>query len=444
MAVNYRSLVQGGYLSSTPFDKHNPVSIRCNNPGAVNGASWEKTYPGYVDTVETTPGNKTTIFKAPEYGVAVWLELMRRYAKAGATTVGGIITKYGGGQDYTNYVKFVKNQTGYSDTQVIDLTDDQMLLAFGKAMFRYEAGRPTPLLDEQILYGFKLARNGGSPAGLRSPAAANLLKDVKTPPTPPSLLSLTMLPQVPSPISLDTVEGVRALQEVLIRCGYLDPPADGGFGPVSKWALGQFASRSSLTFKTALTADLVTALHNAAPLPLSPGGDLVGRIVVAMQRNGYWIARHPDCVNIVYIEGMDPDGTSNDNRNNVFNDLRIVFSVQASGVPKIVGLREGTTEPSRKWTLEPMNPGGAFHIKFGQYKAWVHGFYHTHEALIQAGEIEGYRDPNKTFRRDFNYPVHGASFGVHQHWGYDLPHDDMGNSSAGCLVGRSTEGTANS
>jgi hypothetical protein len=57
-------------------------------------------------------------------------------------------------------------------------------------------------------------------------------------------------------------------------------------------------------------------------------------------------------------------------------------------------------------------------------------------SLRQAGEIEGYRDPHKTFKRDYNYPVRGSEFGVHQHWGYDLPHDNMGNSSAGCLVGR--------
>jgi hypothetical protein len=50
------------------------------------------------------------------------------------------------------------------------------------------------------------------------------------------------------------------------------------------------------------------------------------------------------------------------------------------------------------------------------------------------------RDPHKTFKRDFNFPVSGSEFGVNQHWGYDLPHDDMGNSSAGCLVGRSTQG----
>ena len=66
-------------------------------------------------------------------------------------------------------------------------------------------------------------------------------------------------------------------------------------------------------------------------------------------------------------------GSINDNRNNVFNDLRLVFRVKKNGEPVIVGKWEATTEPSRKWTLTPMNPGGAFHIKFGQYKAWIHG-----------------------------------------------------------------------
>jgi hypothetical protein len=91
MATSYRSLIPGGYFSSTPFDRSLPVSIRCNNPGAINGAAWERSYPGYVDTVETTPGNKTTIFEAPEFGVAVWWELLRRYAVANVTTIGGII-----------------------------------------------------------------------------------------------------------------------------------------------------------------------------------------------------------------------------------------------------------------------------------------------------------------------------------------------------------------
>src|SRR6476620_6925593 len=128
MAVKYRSLVAGGFYSADPFNRSVPVSIRCNNPGAINGAAWERSYPGYVDTVETTPGNKTTIFEAPEFGVAVWWELLRRYSLAGAKTVGAIINRYGGGQDYSAYIRFVSDHTGFTEDQPVDLNDDTVLL----------------------------------------------------------------------------------------------------------------------------------------------------------------------------------------------------------------------------------------------------------------------------------------------------------------------------
>jgi hypothetical protein len=150
------------------------VSIRCNNPGAINGASWEQRCPGYVDTVETTPGNKTTIFEAPEYGVAVWWELLRRYAAANVRTVGGIINRYGGGQDYSNYIKFVAKMTGFDEQKEIQLDDDVVLLAFGKAMFHYEAGRENPLSDEQILYGLGLGRSDGIVADIAAAALAGV------------------------------------------------------------------------------------------------------------------------------------------------------------------------------------------------------------------------------------------------------------------------------
>lgn len=155
---NYRSLT-GGFFSSTPMDKSSgPVTIRCNNPGAINGAPWENAYPGYVDTVETTPGNRSTIFEAPEYGVGAWWDLLRRYRAGGATTVGGIVTKYGGGQDYSAYLQYVLKQTGFSVDTEIDLTNDQQVLQLGRAMFRYEAGRPLPWSDDQLLYGIRGGR----------------------------------------------------------------------------------------------------------------------------------------------------------------------------------------------------------------------------------------------------------------------------------------------
>jgi hypothetical protein len=167
---NYRSLT-GGFFSATPMDKSSgPVSVRMNNPGAVNGAKWEQTYPGYVDTVETTPGNRSTIFESPEHGIAVWWQLMHLYRAAGAITPEGIINRYGGGQDYSAYLRFVLKRTGFDRNTVIDLDNDQQLLKFGSAMFRYEAGRELPWSDNQILFGIRsgreFARTGQWPSSI--------------------------------------------------------------------------------------------------------------------------------------------------------------------------------------------------------------------------------------------------------------------------------------
>lgn len=156
----YRSLVPGGFFSSNPTDRSVNTSIRTNNPGAINTATWVQQMPGYASASETTPGNKTAIFYTPEQGVAAWWELLRRYADAGATTLSQIINRYGGGQDYSEYRAFVVKQTGLPAGYEIKLRgDDANLLKFAKAMFRYEAGKPTPLSDVQILYGIRLARN---------------------------------------------------------------------------------------------------------------------------------------------------------------------------------------------------------------------------------------------------------------------------------------------
>lgn len=444
----FRALVAGGSFSSDPYDRKVPVAIRSNNAGAINASDWIKALPGYIARAETTPGNKTAIFSAPEYGVAAWWLLLERYAGKGVTTLQDIIDTYGGGQNYSEYVGFVAKKTGFARTKPIPLKGgDADLLAFAKAMFHYEAGRATPLLDAQILYGFALGRGEtGAP-----PAVATGRGSEKTE-TQPVWTEIVVPPPAPTGTLPDTrsMDGVKALQAILIRLGYLDPPADGAFGRVSRWALRTFAADRGLSLTlpggdldpstNLIDAPLAAALAAAQPLPLVPGTDLAGLIVKAMLKSGYWIARHPSCVNIVYVEGMGLDEKPNDNRNNAFNDLRIVFRVGADGVPRIEGKWDGTTEPGKHFTDEPMDPGGAFHIKFQQYKAWCHGTHHGHEALVQVGDIEGYRDPHKTYKRDYTYPVHGSGFGVNQHWGYDLPVNDLKNSSAGCLVGRTTAG----
>jgi lysozyme family protein len=228
-------------------------------------------------------------------------------------------------------------------------------------------------------------------------------------------------------------------QTILSNIGLLDPPADGALGTVTRWALAEFCSRAGVPFDgTTITDAIAQALAAAAPLPLAPGNDLAGRIVTAMENAGYFIERHKNCLNIVYVEGLNPDGTPNGNRPNYFDSVRCVIRIGDGGVPKLVGIWEGTTEPSKYWTENPMNPGGAARIAFGQYKSWAMGQYHDHDALIQAADITVYRDPQKLYKR--YGPTSTGEFGIHQHQGYNYPKNDEGRSSAGCLVGRLNDG----
>lgn len=179
----FRSLVPGGFYSRDPFNLKVPTSIRTNNPGAMNVAPWIKLLPGYVGdkvTSITSAPNSTVIFSAPEYGVAAYWTLLKRYRDAGAYTVGTIINRYGGGQDYSDYLNFVRNRTGLSASWEIRGDDYSHLLPFAKAMFRYEAGVETPLSDAQIIYGFNLAR------GLSTQAPAQPVPTTDPTPTQPA------------------------------------------------------------------------------------------------------------------------------------------------------------------------------------------------------------------------------------------------------------------
>jgi hypothetical protein len=235
-------------------------------------------------------------------------------------------------------------------------------------------------------------------------------------------------------------ENVMAIQTELIRLGLLDPPADGGWGPVTNWAVRQWYNLQLIDIDTATAQQTMAALCSTPTPELHVGTDFASRIVYAMQRKDYFINVYPDCVNIVYVEGVDPDGTENERPWNGFYDARCLVSIDPAGNPKLVAAWEATTQPSEYWTMHPMNEGGAFHIALGQYKAWVHGYHHTHEAWVQAGSINGYRDRDAKCIRDIRFPVSGDAYGVNQHWGYDLPRNDLENSSAGCLVGRLTVG----
>ena len=254
-------------------------------------------------------------------------------------------------------------------------------------------------------------------------------------------------------IAISAIGGQRPLavevQERLIAAGLIEPPSDGDFGPVSQWALDEFLRTISSPGNGQLDAALARALldPSASKLyPIKPTNTLAGRIVQAILKKNWWITRHPDCINIVYVEGLNADGRPNDDAPNIFNDLRVVLRINSSGEPEIAGSWEGTTGPGYYYVkVKKLDPRGAARIALGQFKSWSVGMHPrgnpaiAHEALVQVKELTVYRDLNEDFRRDDDAQFTGL-FGINQHAGYNRPVDDIGNASAGCLVGRTKSG----
>jgi hypothetical protein len=185
---------------------------------------------------------------------------------------------------------------------------------------------------------------------------------------------------------------------------------------------------------------------NSSPSPLPKDGwkpaigTLADKIVVAMERKGYSLDRNKGEVNIVYVEGLNDDGTVNDDAPDKWNDLRVVIGFDGDK-PVILGKWQATTEPGAYYTQHPVNEAGAARIEFGQYSAWKVGMHRgDHEALVQTGgEVTVCRDLDRDMvrtndKRDTGY------FGINQHWGYDQSEDSIGKASAGCLVGRTEAG----
>jgi hypothetical protein len=249
--------------------------------------------------------------------------------------------------------------------------------------------------------------------------------------------------------SLAQVAGNRELtidiQKVLIWVGLLETTAtgaDGQFGPLTTEAFREFQTLTECPKVGTLDKFTAKALIETSPerLPLPkirPGTDFAGRVIKYMIAKGYNISQRTGTYNIVYVEGVEPDGTENMDELNSFNDLRMVIQIDAMGVPEIAGKWVATTEPGRFWTQNRMNPGGAARIKFGQYKAWQVGIHkQQNPALVQAANVTVYRDDNEDGFRTGDALDTGDKFYINQHHADDAPRTNIGLWGAGCLVGQ--------
>jgi hypothetical protein len=248
-------------------------------------------------------------------------------------------------------------------------------------------------------------------------------------------------------------ELARHIQDVLIWLKFLDPPSDGQFGPISSQGLRDFQDvfgdelKAEKGFLGVATAKkLIETEPSEVPQPeidLSKN-DLPAKVIGYMLKKFYRVSTGAKKYNIVYVEGMNEDGSLNDNEPNLFNDRRMVIEIP-DGKPILVNHWQATTEPGTHYTMNPKNIDGAARIAFGQYKAWKVGMHYgasgsnPHEALEQVSPISIYRDKDKNFKRSGD-KLYTGNFEMNQHWGFDFEYNDISFAGAGCLVGRRTQG----
>lgn len=164
----------------------------------------------------------------------------------------------------------------------------------------------------------------------------------------------------------------------------------------------------------------------------SPQARLItNRIVPTVNKLGYQL--YSDKLNIVSIRNKIKS-------NNTFNDSLFVFWLDNEKRLTRYHRYIITTEPGLPWLLKPLNKKGTAILKPGQYvDAYALGFHgkgsFRHEALIQVGPVEVYRDNNKDEKHDFVGSDKGL-FGLNIHraspW-FDIT-EKIDTFSAGCQV----------
>jgi hypothetical protein len=190
-------------------------------------------------------------------------------------------------------------------------------------------------------------------------------------------------------------------------------------------------------FKKHCKLTLISSKAELSDLKLDDS--LASRIVRRMQALGLKLFTASGELNIIYLEGVNLDGTPNSDILDEWNDLRVVLRF-VEGKPEIVDKWIATSEVGSYYTFSPMNREGAARIKIdSQFKAWKVGLHGSrpYEALVQVAPVSVCRDLNKDGKRTGD-KVHTGLYGINQHHGYNAP--KVGRNSAGCLVGKSIVG----
>jgi hypothetical protein len=139
---------------------------------------------GSIGTETIGGGHKIAVFDDPVKGAAAQFDLLLR-AYAGMP-LGQAIAKWSGGNSSSAYASQIARQAGLSPDAVLTpemLKDPALAVPLARGMAGWEAGKQSPLSDEQWRQAHSLATGGATPASSPTPMPAT-----ETPVDPVSML----------------------------------------------------------------------------------------------------------------------------------------------------------------------------------------------------------------------------------------------------------------
>ncbi|MEL4896103.1 hypothetical protein [Crocosphaera sp. Alani8] len=146
------------------------------------------------------------------------------------------------------------------------------------------------------------------------------------------------------------------------------------------------------------------------------GSTLAHRIVDCCKSRNYPLRTGTGEINIVAVEGMNVNGSFNNDQANLWND-EIAILVFENGTPKLKCCYLGTTEPGRTVTQNPYRgTTGAARLDTGHHQdLWQVGLHRGYEALAQnSNAARLVRDRNKNYSRDDKVTVEtGRGINLH-------------------------------
>lgn len=235
---------------------------------------------------------------------------------------------------------------------------------------------------------------------------------------------------------------VSVIQRELNRVTNTDLAVDGKPGPLTSSAWASFKRRTYQEYPNIVGEGSLSLL--AKGKYSHQGNDtqqisktLAEKIVSVCDKRGYPLRRDGK-YNIIGLEGIEPDGTANNDAPDRWNDCMALLKF-SDGVPVIDWMARSTTEPGRYYTDRPMNQGGAARLDTGYHKGlWSRGRHRNHSAMVQTGSARLVRDANRNFSRD-DVITNESWRGVNWHTTYGGVSFSIGRWSAGCCVTRNPE-----